>query len=641
MSKVYLCLDKHLNRTTAVKVLHDMTDEGRMLFQREARVIAQLEHENIVRIIDFGIEGDTTPYMVLEYADGESLESIIESGQMPSIPLALDYFCQIARALEHGHSNGIFHRDIKSSNVLITREDVVRIIDFGIAARLGEKQEATMFQGRTIVGTPKYMSPDQIQGFKFDARSEIYSFGCLMYEVLSGRVPFEGDESLALLSKHAKDPVPTFEEIRPDHIPPEEIQQIIYKCLEKNPNDRFNNVEELLEQLEAARDSIDQRETEPKHTRSESSSLQGNPGTKLMRLSALALLLVLTTICTYRTYSRKPGVEASHDITKNKTALRAFTKISVPSLRQAPMPEDFLLMTTPVQDGFRTVANDPNVSDDDIEGLPNDSNITELDLNNSQIGVGTLKNISRFPIRKLILQNCNIEDDDLLYLAKLPRLNVLSLVGCKKVSGKGLRYLTRLPMEMLLLDNTSLKSENLGYLPKMSKLSVLTMTNTEVGDSGLLILNRCPNLKRLTISSDDKNHQYFKTIEKLAIPLVTLSGTKPISDENLLCMRNRSSMGFSYLPVSKAQLELLKKFPNLRSLSILTATDEQMKTISELPLTCLSISGKELTSQGLSYLKDMKDLIALEALGLRARDRWVIEDLRKRKPQMTIYPTYR
>ena len=192
---VYLCLDEHLSRYVSVKVLNHRSDANLVAFQSEARVTARFVHPNVVGIIDFGVTEGGTPYMVLEYIDGITLDTIIKTeGAVPET-MAVKLFIQVANALGHGHESGIFHRDIKSSNILVTRQSTsdesVRIIDFGVSSLLGANQESTAYQGRTIVGTPKYMAPDQALGKAYDARSEIYSFGCVMFETLVGIAPFD------------------------------------------------------------------------------------------------------------------------------------------------------------------------------------------------------------------------------------------------------------------------------------------------------------------------------------------------------------------------------------------------------------------------------------------------------------------
>lgn len=250
---VFLCQDTHLRKNVAVKVLRRTTDENAINFQNEARVMAKLEHSNLTSILDLGITESGSPYMVLEYMDGTSLERVLSRTGTLEESTARELFIQIADALKHVHSAGIYHRDIKSSNILVIQKEdgslKASIIDFGIAFLYSGEQGETA-QGLTIVGTPKYMPPDQIQGTKFDARSEIYSLGCLMYEVLTGRLPFESEDALSILDKHSYSKVPSFYEVDSNLAIDPKFEKLVMKCLEKKPQNRFQSMEKLIEALQ-------------------------------------------------------------------------------------------------------------------------------------------------------------------------------------------------------------------------------------------------------------------------------------------------------------------------------------------------------------------------------------------------------
>ncbi len=257
---VFLCWDKHLEKKVAVKVLFDMTDEARVNFQKEAIATAKFKHANVISIIDFGVVDAGTPYMVLEYFAGFGLDRYLRQHGPPDLPLAIRFFIELADALAHGHAVNVFHRDIKCSNVLVVKDNsgnpTVKLIDFGIAAMISN-QASTMVQGRTLVGTPKYMSPDQALGMIFDARSELYSLGCLMYEVLTGRVPFDGEDVLNLISMHSAAPVPAMSDMAMGNVPPIELENVVRKCLEKNPDDRYQSMEELKRALAVVQQDIE------------------------------------------------------------------------------------------------------------------------------------------------------------------------------------------------------------------------------------------------------------------------------------------------------------------------------------------------------------------------------------------------
>lgn len=252
---VYLSFDKHLRKQVAVKVLNSVTEGQLAEFQSEARVTARFKHPNVVSIIDFGLTEARAPYMVLEHVDGQPLSTLIEQPDSLTTAETLDLFIQIASALAKAHESGIYHRDVKSSNVLVsTQEHGIRkaqIIDFGIAVTQNASSELSDVSGKQLIGTPKYMSPDQYLGGEFDARSEVYSLGCLMYEVLTGRVPFVAESAIAILEQHANAPVPTFIKVGAD-LAGTQVENVVRKCLEKQARDRFQTMEELRGALVSA-----------------------------------------------------------------------------------------------------------------------------------------------------------------------------------------------------------------------------------------------------------------------------------------------------------------------------------------------------------------------------------------------------
>ncbi len=249
---VYLCQDRLLQKTVAVKVLRTVTAEQLVNFQREAKATSQLKHPCVVAVLDFGGTSSGAPYMVMEYVKGITLEQYHKTyGPLPW-EHAAKIFVGVTDALATAHQRAVFHRDLKSSNILIVGDNhiamEVRIIDFGIASVKHVIQEPTIVQGNTIVGTPAYMPPDQVNGLPYDARSEIYSLGCVFFESLTGRVPFEGDTALETIAKHVNDPVPELSDYLADDFP-DGLQIIIGKCLSKEPKLRFQSMSELREAL--------------------------------------------------------------------------------------------------------------------------------------------------------------------------------------------------------------------------------------------------------------------------------------------------------------------------------------------------------------------------------------------------------
>jgi serine/threonine-protein kinase len=222
MSTVYRAFDTVLERTVAIKIMHrDIAHDSDQLerFRREARAVAQLNHPHVVTVIDAGEEpspdgdGASSPYIVLEYVDGQTLKSIIRESGPLEIPQALAYSIEIARALGAAHESHIVHRDVKPHNILISEEGGAKITDFGIARSLTE--EGLTMAGR-VLGTTDYVSPEQALGQPVTGQSDLYSLGVVLYEMLTGSVPFTGDSPVAVAMKHVREEIPDVQRLRPE-----------------------------------------------------------------------------------------------------------------------------------------------------------------------------------------------------------------------------------------------------------------------------------------------------------------------------------------------------------------------------------------------------------------------------------------
>jgi serine/threonine protein kinase len=255
MSSVYRAHDRLLERHVAIKVLHEQfTADGDYVerFRREARAVAQLSHPNIVTVIDRG-EHDDRQFIVFEYVDGENLKALVNrEGPLPERE-AIELALQIARALGFAHAEGLVHRDVKPQNVLLNDGGQAKVTDFGIARSLDVKGGLT--QTGTVMGTSDYIAPEQARGSRVDAQSDVYSLGAVLYELLTGEVPFAGDNFVAVAMQHINKPPPSVRERRPELSPC--VDAAVRRAMAKEPRDRFDSMDELCTELSTCLAELD------------------------------------------------------------------------------------------------------------------------------------------------------------------------------------------------------------------------------------------------------------------------------------------------------------------------------------------------------------------------------------------------
>jgi len=244
MATVYKAYQPSMDRNVAIKVLPGQLAESKEFtqrFQQEAHIIARLEHAHILPVFDYG-ESDGISYFVMRYLEAGTLKNKMEAGPL-SLTEIDQIFTQLASALSYAHSHGVIHRDLKPANALIDSQGNLFLTDFGIAKLLADASPR-LTQTDAIMGTPAYISPEQAQAQTVDQRSDIYSLGIILYEMVTGRVPFVADTPLAVILKHVSNPLPLPSSIKPDI--PEAIEKVLLKALAKNPDDRFATAAEFV-----------------------------------------------------------------------------------------------------------------------------------------------------------------------------------------------------------------------------------------------------------------------------------------------------------------------------------------------------------------------------------------------------------
>jgi hypothetical protein len=305
MSSVYRARDNVLERQVALKILHDhfsRDPEYVERFRREARAIARLNHPNIVTVIDRG-ELDRHQFIVFEHVAGENLKDVVRRrGPLP-VDDAVALTTQVARGLAFAHDHGVVHRDVKPQNVLIDENGTAKVTDFGIARSIDPGEGLT--ETGTLLGTSEYVAPEQASGGRVDSRSDQYSLGVVLYELLTGETPYSGDNFMAVAMKHVHEPVPRVRDRRRDV--PASVDAIVSRAMAKRPDDRFPSTDDMVAALEAAREGVESdfsegatgviRRTDERRGRSARRRRRVSPliaALAVVAAGALALVFVLT-----------------------------------------------------------------------------------------------------------------------------------------------------------------------------------------------------------------------------------------------------------------------------------------------------------------------------------------------------------
>lgn len=465
-STVYLCRDRLLGKKVAVKCLRSTTAELLVSFQLEAKATSLINHPNIVTILDFGSTDSGAPYMVMQYVKGVSLEELISTDGPLEPVRAVRLFGQICDALAMAHSKGIFHRDVKPSNILLVDGSFEKpiIIDFGIAKIKQQHQEPTIVQGNTIAGTPFYMPPDQAFGLPYSQASEVYALGCVIFETLAGRPPFSGESALDTMNLHATQPPERLDEIGDI---PEPLADIVSNCLAKRIENRIASMDEVKQAL------IGLLQSEPGDTQLPVDKVDDRPSrastfnrSKYDNLLPVAITILIVIAAAYKivdTYyseleTNRAREKRDREADEEREALSS--QLSFDELA----PGAFQLRST-----SRTV----------LERLAQQPKVEQLELIGSGVDFKeALGSINQATLRSLLVRSLAFKNDDLVAAKGLKNLEKICIQVSSEFDGSGLAHIENLPISKLVLDHVPVRDTSLIDLRKFTKLRDLQILST-------------------------------------------------------------------------------------------------------------------------------------------------------------------
>lgn len=542
MGVVYKVEQVLLNRQMALKTLtgNEFSESSIRRFQAEAKLLAKLDHPGLVKVQDFGFIDNVKPFLVMDFVQGRTLSSVLKSSGVMSLDVAIKIFVELCFALGYAHSKNIVHRDIKPSNIMLTtpgldsENEHVKVLDFGIAKLLHRGLNETDSLTRTgeIFGSPFYMSPEQCYGKPVDHRSDIYSMGCVMFEVLTGAPPFTGETSIATIMMHQSEQPLTLKEASMGREFPEEIEELVASMLEKDPDKRIQSLLDVAQILIGVQKGLSSKTILNKTVSVPNVQAQrlGKPGlgshNKLIGYAICALLIGVMAMLglVYYNQQQTPAprtVENAPDLpSENWCKLSEDGRFKIFNF-----PKDFsvgrLTYGTNVKHKINAQGEVPVPATGMLTFVPNNLFLTHPQfLRNFGADDVTLIDFKETGLtdaaneKYKITPRAPLTDDELVYVKKLTGLRGLGLKNCK-VTDVGLGYIKDLPLKELNVDGTDVTSAGLQEMRCIKNLIFLRACHLRDGGKILKVLKGSKALHFLSLTGSDLDDEDLKDLPTL------------------------------------------------------------------------------------------------------------------------------
>lgn len=537
MGVVFKARDLSLNRIVAVKILNvfGMSQSDVIRFHREAKAASNIKHPNVVQVLDFGLMNSGQPYMIMEFVDGVPLSDVISNREFLPVELVLQLLEQICDGMTAVHKQGIVHRDLKSSNLMVvglaSQQPIIKVLDFGIAklSETGQEKMHRVTLTGEIIGSPRYMSPEQARGERVDQRSDIYSLGCILYEMLTGCPLFEGESALATIGMHLNQPPRRLSDC--GVVFSAELEELVASAVAKEKEERFTSMLTMSQAAVAVREKIELGEADAEETISMPRTSRKRKLRKVSCLQTVAGgLLAFTLLHSFTQIATNEGVLASsNDVSSAQENSRLRHKESHPEIPKDKNSPNWLAAKShkyaqllnslhPVKGGWSKSmkAEAPLTL---LEGLEPENKLDLIGHTDEFLSCnGGLILVSNESMFKLVdssyerqrsvaivkIQKCTIDMARLRKILALRPIN-LELSSCQ-ITDEHLRAIAECKtIQSLSCDNNpAITSAGLNHLKHLPELTALSLSSCELGNEQARVLSTLTQLCWLNVSGNEK-----------------------------------------------------------------------------------------------------------------------------------------
>lgn len=623
MGIVYKARDTLLDKPVAIKILTGSGQESIPVqrFQREAKALGKLSHKGLVTVLDFGMSQSGNPYLVMDFVEGVSLQDYLEQTGRLNLQSFLDLFINLSKAMEHSHENGVIHRDLKPSNVVLFisegKINEVKIIDFGIAL-LPDEVDFKLTRPNALLGSPFYMSPEQINSGHADERSDIYSLGCLMYECLTGAPPYKSDTAMNTMNMHVSSNIPSLNDNQNDVIYSDQIDSLVQKTLQKDPDKRFQSMNSLayaLENLvespnENAEANIEETDLSPKKNL-KSIPLFGVICVGVVLIAGMVFSLILVP------EQKENNTDSGTAVPVGKYSSNSFrSKFETGALDRTPVEKDELPKI------FERVNNNHKL---DLRGRVVSRKILQLlstkkfkilDLRGGALEDNRdIKLLTNCGITKIVLNSPDFDDVCAYEIAKFPNLVIVE-ANDSSITDKGIEYLTKLKgLYRIELDRTKITDEALKKLSTCADLDLLQLSYCQgITDTGIgylkslkklktLDVRGCKKVSAVSVLSLQRKLPKLKNIKGVERGLLTLD----VKENEWIKLKEDGLLELKGYNATDAGLEKAK----LNGVKILTVygvpefTGSGFKSLKNTELIRIKVDSQNLNDEALLYISKL------------------------------------